>query len=89
MVGKISSLLGALLVAVTVGISPAAFAIELNTEYDLYGTYDAGYDTDFSDDWFFDYYEVDPATADIGYEYYSGFDYTANAFEWEEEGLFE
>lgn len=56
--------------------------------YGYYDHYDAGYAGAYDqNDWFFDYYayEYDPRYCD--YDYYTGYSYAADLFEWEEKGL--
>lgn len=56
--------------------------------YVYYDYYDVGYDEDYEDDWFYDYYEYEPGITD-DYDYYADYDYDADRFEWEEEGVFD
>lgn len=56
---------------------------------DPYDYYDTGYDYDYSDDWFYDYYDFNDDGFDPYYDYYADYDYDADLFDWEEDGLFE
>lgn len=56
---------------------------------DYYDYYEVGYDTNYDDDWFFDYFEYDLQNYDPQFDYYTDYDYQADAFDWEERGLFD
>ena len=55
--------------------------------YEYYDHYDVGYDTNYDDDWFFDYYEYAPEGADPEYDYYTDYDYEGDQFDWEQPGV--
>jgi hypothetical protein len=58
--------------------------------YDYYDYYDGYYDSSWDDDdWFYDYYDYDYDTYDGYYDHYDHYNYDADLFDWEEDGLFE
>lgn len=58
-------------------------------EYDYYDHYDAGYGGTYDqNDWFFDYYAYEYVAARCDYDYFTGYSYEMDSFDWEQPGLF-
>ena len=71
--------------------APVSAVDSYHDYYEYYAHYGAGYDNQtYDDDWFYDYYEF---KADANASAFDGdlkdFDYDADAFIWEERGIFD
>jgi len=77
----------ALLLATSAQVASAQGVNSSQEVYDTYRSYEGTYDTNYADDWFYDFYSYDPEVDDY-YDTYGDYDYDTGVFAWEEKGLF-